>query len=285
MTEPRDAHAPLAVLVDGLAVTGVSAHDRGLQYGDGLFETILVESARPRRWGRHMRRLRAGARRLGIPAPDESVWRSELERLLKGHADGPRLVAKLVLTRGPGGRGYRPPALAAPTRILTLNPAPDYPAAFTDAGVCVRLCRTRIGHSPALAGMKHLNRLEQVLARAEWDDPNIPEGLLCDEDENVIEATQANLFLVEKEGTLVTPSLSQCGVAGIMRELVAETATEFGMAVVEEPVPLERVYRADELFLTNAVIGMWPVREIAGHPLRAPGPITQRLSAATCGRE
>ena len=283
MTDPRHLPALLAALVDGQAADNIPLLDRGLQYGDGLFETIAVEAGRPRRWDRHMRRLRAGAERLGIPLPEPGLLRAELDRLLHTCSES-RLVAKVIVTRGSGGRGYRPPLPAHPLRIVSLHPWPNYPPDYEQTGVRVRTCRTPIGESPALAGLKHLSRLEHVLARAEWDDPSIPEGLVCTEQGLVIEATQANLFLVENS-RIGTPDLSRSGVAGIMREVVIEVAREQGLEVSEEEIPIERLHQADELFLTNSVIGIWPVREAVGRCFPAPGPLTQSLRDAARNRD
>lgn len=283
MTDPREAQSLLAALVDGQPAQSIPLQDRGLQYGDGLFETIAVENARPRRWERHMRRLHQGAARLGLPPPDPAVLRADLDRLLETCTDS-RLVAKIIVTRGTGGRGYRPPVPAQPVRIVSLHPWPVYPPEFWEEGVRVRICRTPIGESPALAGLKHLNRLEQVLARAEWADPAIAEGILCTRQGLVVEATQANLFLVEN-ARIATPDLSRSGVAGIMREVVIEAARELGVALVEQEISLDRLRHAEELFLTNSVIGVWPVRELEDRLLPAPGPMTRRISEATRNRE
>jgi 4-amino-4-deoxychorismate lyase len=170
-------------------------------------------------------------------------------------------VLKVVLTRGIGGRGYRPPESPRPTRILSLHPRPDYPAAWSERGVAVTFCRTRLGENPILAGLKHLNRLEQVLARSEWRDPRIAEGLMQDGKGRVIGGTMSNLFLVS-EGRLVTPRLDSCGVAGTVRALVLRIAGDYGIEAVEADVRRAEVAAADGLFLTNALIGIWPVRRL-----------------------
>lgn len=180
------------MLINGQDSTTLSAQDRGLLYGDGLFETIAIRNGAPLRWERHLQRLMLGCERLGIPCPDVTTLTLESLDLCKGHD---RAVLKLIVTRGVGGRGYRAPAQLQPTRILARHPWPDYPDHARD-GVRVRLCDMRLAQQPALAGIKHLNRLEQVLARAEWNDEDIAEGLLFDREDHVIEATMSNLFLV-----------------------------------------------------------------------------------------
>ncbi len=264
------------ILINGSETDRLDALDRGLHYGDGLFETLRIRAGRPRLWSAHVARLAHGCERLGLPLPAEALLRDEADQLCGGMADG---VLKIVLTRGPGGRGYRPPHDVAPTRLLAVFPAPVHAPEYATQGVAVRLCDTRLGHSPALAGLKHLNRLEQVLARAEWDDPDIAEGLMQDIEGNIIEGTMSNLFVVQGE-RLRTPALSRCGVAGVMRAQVMAAAAAQGIAVEEGRLGLKELAAADELFLTNSVIGLWPVRRFEGNDYAAPGPLTARLAAA-----
>ena len=146
--------------------------------------------------------------------------------------------------------------------IVIASAAPRYPDEFAKSGVRLHLCRTRIAAQPRLAGVKHLNRLENVLARAEWDDPEVPEGLMLDGEGNAIGGTMTNLFVVE-DGALLTPELSRCGVAGVTRERVLAAAARHGVAARAEVLSLERVLAARELLVVNSVIGAWPVKELA----------------------
>ena len=262
------------ILINGAADDRLDALDRGLQYGDGLFETLRIRGGRPLLWEAHVARLQRGCERLGIPAPAEALLRDEATRLCTGVGDG---VLKIVVTRGNGGRGYGPQRVPKVTRLLARFPFPAYPADNWSRGVAVRLCETRLGHNPALAGVKHLNRLEQVLARAEWDDPDIAEGLMQDIEGNVIEGTMSNLFVVQA-GRLRTPGLSRCGVAGVMRARVLDEAVALGIAAEEGRIGVDDLDAADELFLTNSVIGVWPVRRFAERDFAAPGPLTTRLA-------
>ena len=272
------AGADIPMLVDGRPETTVAALDRGFQYGDGLFETIKITDGAPEFWGRHMARLQGGCERLSIPSPDPALLRSETATLA---ARLPRGVLKVIVTRGVGGRGYRPPDQVRATRVVSVHPAPDYPASFATEGVNVRLCETRLAIQPRLAGIKHMNRLEQILARMEWTDANIAEGLMLDSSAAVIEGTMSNLFLVAG-GRLRTPALESCGVAGIMRAVVLELAREIGIECRVERVILDDVLAADEAFLTNSVIGIWPVAAL--HKRRyAVGPVTRRIAAALAG--
>jgi 4-amino-4-deoxychorismate lyase len=251
------------VLIDGQPAEVVPVADRGLHYGDGLFETIAVFHGRPCLWHAHMERLALGCQRLGIPLPELATLAAEAERLCSGVDQG---VLKLIVTRGVGGRGYRLPAVAQPRRILALYPWPDYPDSCWAQGVTVRWCDTPLGLNPLLAGLKHCNRLEQVMARAEWDAPAIAEGLMCDVRGQVVEGTMSNLFVL-KDGRLYTPPLEQCGVAGVVRGVVFELAAELGLSCQQAALSRDAVQQADALLLSNAVIGLWPVAELEGRPL------------------
>ena len=253
----------MRTLVNGESGAGVDPSDRGPLYGDGLFETIAVVEGRPRFLDWHFERLAEGARRLGFPAPDFGRLRSEIEAV----AAPPRGVVKLVLTRGSGARGYRPPRAPVPTRIVSAFGWPDASQARA-SGLRVGWCRTRLGRNAALAGLKHLNRLEQVLARAEWDDGAMDEGLLCDDRGRVIGATQANLF-AKLGGRWVTPRLDACGVAGIMRRAFCLWSAERGLHVAERDLTVADIESSSALLLTNALIGARPVQELAGRPLAA----------------
>lgn len=246
-----------SVLVNGVAAETVSVRDRGFQYGDGLFETIAVHRGAPLLWERHIQRLLAGALRLGMSPPEAALLRAEADQLCRGVE---RSVLKIILTRGTATRGYRPDASAATTRVLSLSPWPEYPPSWSAAGVVVRLCQTRLAAQPRLAGLKHLNRLEQVLARAEWGD-DYAEGLMSDESGNVIEGTVTNVFLVEA-GALHTPEVIRCGVDGVMRGAVLELAAGLGIACRVGLVTSTQLERANEVFLTNSLIGLWPVQRI-----------------------
>ena len=257
----------MRVLVDGQEGARVDPFDRGLQYGDGLFETIAVPESRPRFLDWHLERLANGAKRLGFPALDAELLRREVAAV----GNGSRCVVKLVVTRGSGPRGYRPPRAPQARRIVA---ASEWPRASAAAGARVGWCRTRLGRNPALAGLKHLNRLEQVLARSEWDDGAMDDGLMSDEAGHVIAATQANLF-AKIDGRWVTPLLDQCGVAGIMRRAFCTWRAGQGASVEERELSRADVESASALLLTNALVGTWPVRELAGRPVAVDADCTE----------
>lgn len=264
-----------AILVNGAAHDEITVLDRGFQYGDGLFETIKVTQAAPEFWDRHMARLAAGCERLGIPAPDPALLRRESMQLCANAQNG---VLKIIVTRGAGGRGYNPPAAPTPNRIVALFPAPDYPESLAADGIRLCVCETRLADQPRLAGLKHLNRLEQVLARAEWRDEGINEGLMFDIADSLIEGTMSNVFLV-RDGALHTPDLLRCGVKGILRGVVLELAQNLGIEAHVRRIGHDALSGADEVFVTNSVIGIWPVRQIEDRSYR-PGPVTTKLHNA-----
>lgn len=245
-------------LVDGVPGTTVPADDRGFNYGDGVFRTFAMLGGRPQRWARHYAKLSADCRALQIAPPSAADLLRDLETVA---AEIPDCALRITVTRGSGGRGYAVPQRPQSRRVVAASPLPEYPRQWAEQGVTVRLCSLRLSAQPRLAGIKHLNRLENVLARAEWNDPAIAEGLLLDAAGHVIEGTRCNLFIVEN-GALRTPDLAACGVSGVTREWVIEAAGRNGMACSTEPITLERLERASEILLVNSLIGVWPVARL-----------------------
>jgi 4-amino-4-deoxychorismate lyase len=191
------------------------------------------------------------------------LLRAELDQVLVQHPDG---VVKLIITRGEGARGYAPPADAEPGRIWDFSSLPGYPAEWATQGIKVQLCQLRLSAQPHLASVKHLNRLENVLAAAELRDAQahdgeLAEGLLLDGEGHLIEGSRSNLFMVS-QGLLVTPDLSRCGVDGVQRGRVMAWAQLQGVALQVRDIGLEEALQADELFIVNSVIGLWPIRTL-----------------------
>jgi len=169
-------------------------------------------------------------------------------------------VLKLMVTRGISGRGYKISGDESPSLIWTHYELPDYPAAFFLEGVDTHVCRTMVSRNPALAGIKHLNRLENVLARQEWQT-EYQEGLMCDEFGNIIEGTMSNFFAF-KNNILVTPDLTAAGVSGIMRQHILDIARQKGITTEIRDIPIAELDTIDGAMLTNCLIGAWPVRSI-----------------------
>jgi len=260
-------------LINGEPRNSLSVNNRGLQYGDGVFETIAVLEKQPLCWLDHMNRLARSCQRLGLDCPSFDCLLNEAsELIINGHPG----VLKIIITRGEGGRGYRPPAKGTPpVRIMGLYPWPDYPDNLSDDGIRVRICRTRLACNPLLAGIKHLNRLEQVLARAEWEDDGVSEGLMLDTRGFVIEGTMTNLFMI-KDNELQTPDLSQSGIEGIVRENIFRLVGKMKLELNLSDLDLDSLYSADEIFLCNSIIGVWPVKAVEEHLLE-PGPVTRMI--------
>ena len=242
-------------------VDAVLPADRGLAYGDGLFETMRAFRGGVPWWHRHWARLARGAGVLGIALPDEALARSEVEAVLDGR-DG---VAKLLVTRGGGGRGYAP-STAAPTWLVSHHDAPP-----TLGRLTLRWCETRLALQPRMAGLKHCNRLEQVLARAEWPaGEGADEGLMLDTEGQLASAVAGNVFIL-RDGRWLTPALDRCGVHGVMRGWAMPVLD--ALEVRLRPADVEA---ADALFVCNALRGILEVERL-GERAWSPHPQVARL--------
>lgn len=247
-------------LINGNFNTAISVHDRGLSYGDGVFRTIKVVNGLPEHWPIHYQTLVEDCSALGIVCPSADLFISDFEQLFT--VEDFVSVAKIIVTRGEGERGYKPPAITTPTRLMIKSNLPGYPDSYFTEGVALHLCETRISHQPKLAGVKHLNRLENVLARMEWHDPAIAEGLMLDIAGNIIECTSANIF-ARFQNVLVTPKLDLCGVAGITRRQILSRAHLLNLESTVETIDLEKLFNADEVIVCNSLFGVWQVRSLS----------------------
>lgn len=245
-------------LLNGESKHCIEFSDRGFQYGDGLFETIEIFNGRPLFFKQHLQRLFNGCQKLLIPPPDAEIITKEAFQF--SH-DSTHAVLKLIVTRGSGGRGYRQPDHISPTRLFSLHSFPNHPESYNSQGINVRFCSNTLGINPILAGIKHMNRLEQIIARAEWNTSEFQEGLMMDVHGNVIEGTMSNLFLV-KDNILYTPLIDQCGVEGILRNILIITAKKNKIKVIEKVISKKELVNADELFMTNSIIGIWPIKQL-----------------------
>ncbi|NOR20166.1 MAG: aminodeoxychorismate lyase [Xanthomonadales bacterium] len=259
----------LECLVDGEISTLVSTTNRGLNYADGLFETLVVHHNRPRRWQAHMDRLGAGCERLGLIMPPQAILLREVQTVSAGTSE---LVVKIVLTRGGEARGYMPSEDKACVRIVSAHPYPKGIEELLRNGVDARVCNLRLAIQPALGGIKHLNRLEQVLASAELRDNGAAEGILMDREDHVICAIATNIFLV-KEGRLLTPRLDRCGVRGVVR---GQILAAFGHRCEQRRILLDQFHEADEVFICNSVKGVVPITAIDEQRFEI-GPVTREV--------
>ncbi len=255
--------------VDGSPADSVPLSDRGLHYGDGIFETLRVVDGEIPLLSHHWHRLTLSCQKLGLPF-DEPVLRQQLIKFIEHRGSG---TAKIMITRGSGGRGYNP-AGAKGRSILGWFPEVSLPDDRSRHGLSVTFCDTVLGHSPVLAGMKHLNRLEQVLARAELHNTQYCEGVMRDIDGWVIEGTMSNLFLVES-GRIVTPDLSLCGVDGVLRQWLIKNSSVADTVTIEK-ITRSRLLTADEVFVGNSVMGVVPVIHCEDVQW-LPGPVSRRV--------
>lgn len=231
-------------------IDAVLAEGRGFAYGDGVFETMRAIDGSIPWWPAHRARLALGASRLRIQLPSIERLDRELHDWRSLHRDA---VIKLVVSRGSSGRGYAPAPNVPPVWVLIAAPLP---VPSRPGGLVLRWCDTRLSRQPLLAGIKHCNRLEQIMARAECSDPAIDEGLMRDTEGGVIAATNANLFVL-REGRWWTPPLDHCGVAGICRGWALQS-----LAAGERQLGVDDVETADAVVLCNAVRGILPVARL-----------------------
>ncbi len=250
-------------LINGHLGGAIDSADRGLAYGDGLFETISCRDGAPRWLALHLQRLQHGCERLRIPFRDLDLLRAEIGGLAAGQQ---RCIIKVIVTRGTATRrGYAPAGDEQPTRIVSRH---DWPAAppRTAAGFALGLSSVTLGTNPLLAGLKHLNRLEQVLAQMQRDAAAVDEVLMLSSDGQVIGGSMSNVFLADEDG-LFTPELGRCGVAGVMRRVVLDAAAALGQPVSVRPVVLRELTAAREFIITNVRWGMQSVQRIDGRAL------------------
>jgi 4-amino-4-deoxychorismate lyase len=245
-------------LINGSFDYSISPFDRGFAYGDGVFRTLVMRNGAPESWPLHYQKLVADCAAINIVCPSAELLMSDMQQLFTPDEVA---IAKIIVTRGEGNRGYTPPAITAPMRVVTKSAMPEYPEdRFTD-GINLIVCETRLALQPKLAGIKHLNRLENVLARMEWNDQNIADGILLDTNDSVIECTAANIF-ARFSNTLITPSLAQCGVAGITRQRILELAHTLSLKLSVETFNLEKLFAADEVIICNSIYDAWQVKSI-----------------------
>jgi len=251
-----DTISEVPTWINGQPADRLPVFDRGLAYGDGVFETIRVGTQGPVLLDFHLQRLHSGLARLNIDA-DPDALAAEISRYPGLQKPG---VVKIVITRGIGGRGYSVAKVQGPTRIFSTHPLPGYPPHYAAEGISVLSCRQRLALNSTLAGIKHLNRLEQVLAREEWVDDRYQEGLMLDNQGMVIEGVFSNVFVITGE-QVYTPGLEHSGVAGVMRRWLLERFAVHGISSHVGQVTLQDIQLADEWFFCNSVYGIWPVRQ------------------------
>lgn len=254
--------------INGQISDALSPYNRGLAYGDGVFRTMRYDDGVVQDWPLHYQKLVADCQKLSIVCPSADILMQDIKRLLQVESDqvSRASVLKVMITRGEGGRGYAPPSVSTPDRILLHLPLPEYPPEIFSQGVRLYQCQTRLATQPLLAGIKHLNRLENVLARAEPHDPSCFDGLLLDYAGHVIEAVAGNVF-IQKNGQVYTPRLDSCGVAGVMRQKVMDWYLTQGHPVIEQSIDLPTLLNADAVIITNSLYGALQVVQLDQYSL------------------
>lgn len=253
------------LLINGTTQQTLPATDRALQFGDGCFTTARVVNGQIQFIAAHLRRLRQACERLFIPFQHWEQLAQEMQSLAAGKAAG---VVKVILSRGSGGRGYSIADCQTPTRILSFSAMPAHYSRWRDQGVTLALSPVRLGRNPQLAGIKHLNRLEQVLIRAALDQTSADEAVVLDSEGWVTECCAANIFW--RQGREVfTPRLDQAGVDGVMRQFCLRQLADSGYHVAEVNAPVTALSLADEIVICNALMPVIPVRQWQNQPLSA----------------
>ena len=261
--------------IDGVRGETLPADDRGLHYGDGLFESIGVRAGVARFLEAHLARLASGCARLGIRFSSMAELRAEIAAAL---ALAPsRALLKIIVTRGSAmRRGYAPQGTESARRLMSLWPEAALPTSVAE-GVALHRATFTLADNPALAGIKHLSRIENVMAAGEVAASGAFEALLLDGSGHVISGAMSNVFLV-RDGQVLTPRLDRCGVAGVMRGIVLRECAALGMASGDGRVTLDALLAADEAFITNARLGVVPVLRVGEHSFHMTA-VARRLGA------
>ena len=247
--------------VNGKISKTIDVRDRSVQYGDGVFETIAVKEKSLKFWKEHYQRLNKGCKVLKIKCPPEVFLKKEINKFLR-KTKKEKLVLKIIISRGVGGRGYNPPRNTKPTRILGIYDWPNYPLKNFTKGIQMNICKTRISDQPTLSEIKHLNKLEQIIARLEWQSKAISESIMLDSNNNVIEGTMSNFFGV-KENVFYTSTIKFAGIEGIMREVILKLLKKNKKKYIIKKITLKEFLKFDEIFMCNSIFGIWPVIKIS----------------------
>ncbi len=263
------------VLINGEEQSKVSIFNRNMQYGDGLFETCIAKDNRILFWPNHFKRLNKGCEKLNIKKIEESYWMSDLKKAF-ALSEHNNCIVKLILSRGDSSRGYGYKDDIVPARVVIIS---EIKKTVANNSFSLEYSDSGYHSNPQLAGIKHCNRLEQILARSNLSSD---EGIMLDENENVISVTQGNIYLIIGN-ILLTPKLDKCGIVGTRRSLILELAKSLNIEVKEEVISADKLKQADEVFISNSVIGIQSVKSIESDSL-GDNPLTEEIKAAFKGK-
>ncbi|MFK5985409.1 MAG: aminodeoxychorismate lyase [Pseudomonadota bacterium] len=249
-------------LINGQLEAVLPIRDRGLAFGDGVFETIAIINNKPHNWLFHFNRLSKGAKRLGIEVPVEGDLLTGIALLSmhKPQQQKNKFIVKIIYTRGEGGKGYLGPDKPSANCIMILNSWPTNPAEYYLQGINVQQLDFKLSEQSVLAGIKHLNRLEQVIARQQLA-LEYQEALLLNNKNCVIEGISSNIFFVVNN-TLCIPLLNVSGIEGTIRAQVIELCLQFNIEYQIHDFSLDDIKQSQEIFYSNSIIGLWPVKKL-----------------------
>lgn len=247
------------ILINGKKHNSISVFNRNMQYGDGLFETFIAKDNRILFWKRHFSRLNVGCEKLKIKKIQESTWLNDIKKglLLASYNN---CVIKLILSRGNSQRGYSYPDDILPVRVVIVS---ELKKTQTKKSFSLEYAQSGYHSNPNLAGIKHCNRIEQILARATLKKD---EAIMLDENQNIISVTQGNIYFIFGQ-RLVTPKLDRCGVIGSRRFIILELAKSIALDVEQDNISVTDAQKADEVFISNSIIGIQPVSSIEDYRL------------------
>ncbi|WP_144207138.1 aminodeoxychorismate lyase [Shewanella donghaensis] len=247
-----------SIFVNGLPQHHVNSSDRGLAYGDGAFATMRVSHSQVLFIYAHIERLKQACLRLGFTLQHQSELTLQLEEHAKTLKNG---CIKLLVSRGVGGRGYTAPSSVEQTEVISLHQIPAIYQQWQQHGISLSVSDVTLARQPLLAGMKHLNRLEQVLIKQHDLPTTFDDWLVLDTEGFVVESSMANVFIVEND-SVITPSLSYSGVSGVMREQVMGALLDSHINVFAEPISLKRLYETKHVFITNSLLGIVDINKV-----------------------
>jgi 4-amino-4-deoxychorismate lyase len=244
--------------VNGVVCDCIGVRDRGLAYGDGLFETIAVIKNKLHNWDRHYQRLKLGAQKLSMDCPQEQHYLDIFEQVKQQNLSADTLIFKIILTRGAGGHGYLAPKQAQTNSVVVIHKRAQIPQSYYQKGIDIRLMDIKLSEQSELAGIKHLNRLEQVIARNRLENC-YQEAVLCNQHEQIIEGISSNIFFIDNNNRLCTPKISNCGVAGTLRDKIIKHCRSINLDISVSHFNISELTQSRGIFFSNSIIGIWPV--------------------------